>query len=165
MSLLRTITALAALFVFATAASAQDENAATPPNWLVNCSNASGADTLQCSMSQSVVLTQTGARVLTASVSKPAGGDEPQMMVTLPHGLFLPAGVRMSIDGSDQDTLVVQTCEAAGCYAAKPIDKSLLRKLKSGKELKFVIQDLQKRNIDLALNLDGFADSFSQLER
>ena len=148
----------------ATAQEKSDVDARPAPNWLVNCSNTGQDGALQCNMSQSVVLTATGARVLTVSIQKSTEQDLPTMMVTLPHGLFLPAGVRMSIDGNERDPLPVQTCDTAGCYAGLQVDRALLEAMKRGVELKFVIKDLQKRDIDLTLTLLGFSDSFATLE-
>jgi invasion protein IalB len=143
--------------------SGKDERPA--PNWLVTCTNTGPKAALECSMSQSVVLKTTGARVLTVSVQKHTEKNLPTMMVTLPHRLFLPAGVKMSIDGNERNPLPVQTCDASGCYASLQIDSELLKAMKRGLELKFVIKDLQKRDIDLTLTLIGFSDSFAILER
>ncbi len=157
-----------ALAVISPLAPAQERPASPAqavPNWLVNCTNTGADGALQCSMSQSVVLTATGERLLSVTIQKPGEQDDPTMMVTLPHGLFLPAGVQMSVDSEARDPLEVQTCEAAGCYAGLRIESALLVALRTGSELTFVIKDLQKRDITLALTLDGFADAYATLSR
>ncbi|MCH8950664.1 MAG: invasion associated locus B family protein [Proteobacteria bacterium] len=157
-----------ALAVISPFALAQDQSVAPAqavPKWLVNCTNTGADGALQCNMSQSVVLTATGARILSVTIQKPGGQDDPTMMVTLPHGLFLPTGVRMSIDSEARKTLEVQTCEAAGCYAGLVIEPALLEALRMGNEFTFVIKDMQKRDITLTLTLDGFADSYATLPR
>lgn len=141
-----------------------DGTAPPVPNWLVQCADASDGNAPRCNMSQSVVLVATGERILTVAVQPPDEQGLPAMMVTLPLGLYLPAGVRMLVDAQEFDALVVQTCEASGCYAGLKADRALLAAMQRGFELKFVVQDLQQRNIDLTLTLMGFSKSFADLQ-
>ena len=54
------------------------------------------------------------------SVSKPTGGKNAAMLLHLPHGLFNPAGVTMSVDAAKPEAFAIRACDAKGCRAGAP---------------------------------------------
>lgn len=161
----KTMAALAAaatLGVLASKAHAQQQPASAP-KWLVSCSNTAADGGLRCAMSQSVIITQTGQRLLTVSIRKEPESDVSTMLLTLPVGFFLPEGVAMSIDDELAEQLPVQTCDGGGCYAGLGISQEVLDRLYSGGKLSFMIKDLQQNAINIDATLEGFSAAFERL--
>lgn len=139
------------------------QQSAGPVNWLVNCSNTGEAGALTCQMSQSVVVRETGQRLLNIMIRKGETPTTPAMMLTLPHGLYLPAGVKMSIDDTPVQDLEVQTCQPTGCFAGMAVSEGLLEAMRQGSALQFEVQDLQRRPIKLNSTLSGFTSAYQQI--
>ena len=131
------------------------------PGWAVECTNP--GDALVCKTVQNIFLTKTRQKLLSVSVSKPKGGKDLAMLIQLPHGLFLPAGLTLKVDDKKPKELAVQTCDRAGCYAGSALDQALLTKLKSGSVLQIAFQNLQKRRMSIPVPLKGFAAALKKI--
>ena len=69
------------------------------------------------------------------------------MLLQLPHGLFNPAGLTVSVDGAAADTLQIQTCDANGCYAGLAVTAVKLAAMSKGTQLNDTFQDSKKQSI------------------
>jgi invasion protein IalB len=127
----------------------------------VNCDNSGKG--LECKASQTIVMAKTRQLLLAVSVSRPAGGKDGAMLIQLPHGLFNPAGVTLSVDDQKGEALQIQTCDAKGCYAGAPITPDRLAAMSKGIKLNVVFQDLKKQNITVPVPLKGFEDAYKKL--
>ncbi len=161
-----TVATTASLLIAGTGLSAQDakktQEPQATPSWAVQCVNAGGK--LACKAYQTIALRKTGQRLLMVSVNRPTVGEGPAMLVHLPHRLFLPAGVTLKVDKGAVKTLVVQTCDAKGCYAGVALDKALITAMQSGKSLTVGFQNLEKKPLSIAMPLAGFATAFGKLK-
>ena len=101
--------------------------------------------------------------MLSVSVSKSREGKNAAMLLHLPHGLFNPAGVAMGIDGAKPETLVIQTCDAKGCYAGAPLTPDKLAAMRKGTKFNVTFQNLKKQKIVVPVPLTGFAEAFKKL--
>jgi invasion protein IalB len=135
--------------------------AQAPPGWAVRCDN--GGKGLVCKAAQTIVLAKTRQLLLSVAVSKPAGGQNAALLLHLPHGLFNPAGVVVSIDSATPQALQIQTCDARGCYAGMPISPENLGAMRTGTKLNVVFEDLKRQKITVPVPLKGFAAAFSKL--
>ncbi len=108
-------------------------------------------------------MTKTGQLVASVNVKLPAETRQPVMMIQLPVGLFLPAGVNLQIDEGKPQPLAIQTCDLKGCYAATTLSPDLLGSMKSGKRFAVVFQNLSKENVTLAFGLSGFGDGYDKI--
>lgn len=86
------------------------------------------------------------------------------MAVRIPLGVFLPAGLSYSVDGSTPTRLDLQTCDPQGCYATTDVTDDLLRSMKAGKELSLAFQNLQKNTVAVLVSLTGFTAVFARIE-
>ena len=86
------------------------------------------------------------------------------MLVQLPHGLYLPAGIVVKTDKGKPLNLVVQTCDARGCYAGGAIKAADLDAWFDGKILAIAFQNLAKKTINVQMPLKGFDDAFAKLK-
>ncbi len=145
------------------AAAPADANAQSQPVWTSRCASDGRQAALFCEVEQSLYMTKTGQLVASVNVKLPPETRQPVMMIQLPVGLFLPAGVNLQIDEGRPQPLVIQTCDLKGCYAATTLSPDLLGSMKSAKRLSVVFQNLNKENVTLAFVLSGFAESFDKI--
>jgi len=157
--------ALAAPLLFtAGLAGGQEEKPAAPApaqTWTLNCSGAAGQAQLACTLSQVLVMKDSGKRILTAVVTKPE--DKFLLNLGLPHGLNLPKGVDMWIDDAPRQNYPIVTADQKGSYAMIALDDALIAALKKGKLLNVAVAAYAGNEIVLQLSLTGFSAGFSRL--
>jgi invasion protein IalB len=132
--------------------------------WITKCASAGRKDTLDCSVEQTVILTKTQQFLLSVVVRVPPDTRQPAMMIHLPLGLFLPAGVTAQLDGQKPQQLEVQTCDAKGCYAGTAVSSSMLAAMKQSERLTIIFQDLSKNKITVPVPLKGFAEAYQKIQ-
>src|SRR6185437_16808677 len=116
------------------AATAMPAKAASRPSeWISRCASATRHTVPQCFIKQTAVLTKTGQTVASVTVRVPPDDAKPLLMIQVPVGLYLPAGITIKIDDAAPKKLVVQTCDLKGCYAGEQVTAEMLRSLRSGK--------------------------------
>lgn len=151
------------------AAVAQDAPAAPeaaapkPAPWSARCVSAGKTAEPECVMEQRVVMSNTGNLLAGITIRKPKDSP-PVMMIQTPYGLFLPPGLKLSVDGKDLLTIPVQTCDNTGCYAGAQIEDTVLAAMKAGNALTLTFQDQAQRPIDVPVALVGFTAAFDQIQ-
>ncbi len=133
------------------------KNKASP--WSVNCSN--DGKGLVCQLTQRIVLRKTKQLLIAVTIKKT--GAEKSMLVHLPHGLYLPAGIKFQVDEKKHSSHPIQTCDLKGCYAGLPLEEAKIKLLKNGKKLNIVFQNLKKKNVKVPLALHGFDAAYQKL--
>ncbi|QUS42310.1 invasion associated locus B family protein [Tardiphaga alba] len=144
-------------------AASVEGNAQSQPVWTSRCASEGRKSALLCEVEQSLYMTKTGQLVASVNVKLPADTRQPVMMIQLPVGLFLPAGVTFQVDEGKPQALAIQTCDLKGCYAATPLSPDILTTMTSGKRLSVVFQNLNKENVNLAFVLSGFAEGYDKI--
>lgn len=169
----RRYTALARGALFAAAAFApglafaQEAPAAAPeapprPAWVTGCSAPGRGEPLECTAEQRLVATNSGRLVLQMSIRVRAG-QAPVLLVQGPLGILVNPGFTLVVDGGATETLPVQFCDPAGCYAATPLSDALLQAMIKGQKLNVRFTDSAHRNIDATVTLAGFSDAYSKI--
>jgi invasion protein IalB len=97
-------------------------------------------------------------------VRVPTDTHQPVMMVQLPVGLYLPAGLNLQVDDGKPQPIPLQTCDVKGCYAGTQISAELIASLKTGKRLTLTFQNLAKNNVVVPIALDNFADAYQRIQ-
>lgn len=131
------------------------------PGWSVTCENPGKG--LSCKAMQTIVLAKTRQLLLNVSVSKPSANENPTMLLHVPHGINNLAGVTITVEGENPETLAIQTCNPQGCYAATVISPARLAALKKGGKLNVTFQDLNKKDVSVPVLLTGFAEAYQKL--
>lgn len=131
------------------------------PGWSVTCENPGQG--LSCKATQTIVLAKTRQLLLKISVSKPAENENTTMLLHVPHGIYNPAGVTITVEGEKPETLPIQTCNVQGCYAATVISPARLSVFKQGGKLNVVFQDLNKKEVSVPVPLTGFVEAYQKL--
>lgn len=147
----------------AAAARAQDGAAADGESWSVTCDTA--GETARCTMLQNLVTqNEPQQRLLTVFVQTDPAGTR-TLLLALPHGLFLPSGAQIQIDGGEATRLVIQTSDANGAYAGAEMTAELLAALRQGRTLTVTFQSAQRQTIAVPVTLSGFSAAYERLAR
>jgi invasion protein IalB len=139
-------------------------NTPAPPGWIARCTSASRETPPECAMEETAVLAKTGQLVILVNVRVPSDTRTPIILVQLPLGLNLLAGVKVQVDDGKTADMQIQTCENRGCYASMPVPADLLAALKSGKQLKVSFQNLGKETITVPMPLADFPAAFEKVK-
>ncbi|MBB4002542.1 MAG: invasion associated locus B family protein [Aurantimonas endophytica] len=134
-------------------------DAAPGPNWRVNCDGEGEAR--RCTVLQNLVADQgQGQQRLLTVMIQPGADAQPALLLALPHGLFLPAGVQLQIDGGEAEKLVIQTADQNGSYAGAALETDLIDRLKRGSALAVTFQSAQQQPVTVPVTLAGFSQAF-----
>lgn len=133
---LKTAAALCALAsaAFAPAAFAQEEAAPESEifdNWLYTCEG--GA----CQSLLALAGEEGGRPILSWAFVHDRENDRTSMVVTLPHGVALPPGLRISLAEDENVDIPFQVCDGEGCRAVAVAEASLLETLGAAETVSF----------------------------
>ncbi len=86
------------------------------------------------------------------------------MMIQLPVGLFLPAGIKVQVDENKPQQIVLETCDLKGCYGTAPVSDEMLGAMKAGKRFAVSFQNAAKQNIAIPFGLSNFAETYQHVQ-
>jgi invasion protein IalB len=135
------------------------------PGWAVNCKSGAKEKELECRMSQTVVVKQTGKVLTNVAFRIPVDTKKPEIIVQLPLGVNLPAGATFQADENVPQQMAFKACDRNGCYASTPVSPEVLAVLRKAKQLKIGFQNLAQKPITVPLSLDGFGDAFDKMQK
>ena len=139
----------------------------TPPAdpWVVSCLGAADASGLQCQASENLTELKTGQRVLTVTIRKESGDKGGYaMLLALPHGLFLPAGITYQVDAGPRSTAPVETSDRNGAYAAVPLSAGMIAAMKTGTKLDVGMESVTRKKVVIPVSLAGFRAAIGKLQ-
>jgi invasion protein IalB len=140
------------------------EAADSAPTWSSQCSAAGRSETLDCTVAQRLFVEETGQLIGSLTIRMPGATRDPIMMIQIPLGLFLPAGVSIDVDGKNRQRFELQTCDANGCYVGSPVPDDLLAGMLTGQRLNIEFQNLNERRISLQVPLTGFKAAYDKIK-
>lgn len=148
--------------IFTAGALAQE---AAPPGagpWTADCVSAGRTASPICQMEQRVVLAATG-QLLTALAIRFAGeGATPELSVQVPHGLYLPAGVTVSLGEESLLEVPLVTCDGGGCYGIAALDDAMLARLREAQEVTVTFEDVSRMAVGVPVAMLGFAEALER---
>ena len=160
--------ALAAALLSAAAPAFAEDAPAQParpaPSWGASCESASRNAPLSCAMEQRAFISGSGQLVAAMSVRVPGDTRKPVLLIRLPLGLSIEAGVTVSVDGADGSKFPLQTCDASGCYASAALPEALGTALARGQTVDLIFAGLDKRPLKVSLPLTGFAAAYASIK-
>ena len=109
-------------------------------------------------------MANTGQFVAAVAVRMRPDAHEPVMTVRIPVGLYLPAGLTMTVDDGKPMPVPLQTCDQQGCYGETPLSATVLTALRGGKRLALTFQNMGKNNVVLPVPLANFADALQKIQ-
>ena len=146
----------------APAKSAQVPPAEEPAAWAVNCSD-QGQQKFTCEMTQNLIDQKSNSQVMLISIKKVTGGDAKAMLIRFFHGVFLPPGVSVKVDGGQPTAIAFQKSDRLGVYAALPLTDRMVADMKKGKDLKFGLQINQGEPLEIVARLNGFGPAYDRI--
>ena len=144
--------------------AAPSKPAAKPEPWAVKCNQAAG-QTQRCSMLQNLVVKrgESTRRLLSVLVQREPRSNGMLLLLGLPHGLYLPAGVQYVVDRGQVRKVAIQTTDANGAYAGTKLTPELLLDLKRGKTLTVSMVAATRKPLTIAVTLAGFTAAYDKL--
>jgi invasion protein IalB len=135
--------------------------APTQPGWVVVCANSQSG--LDCRAGQSLRLDNRGQAVVNVAVRVPADTKKPVILLQLPLGLYLPAGVSLQIGKDAAKALPFQSCDQGGCVAEYPVTEEELAAMLKGADLTVSAQNRNKQPFKLNVSVAGFPAAYAKI--
>jgi invasion protein IalB len=132
----------------------------TQPIWGVNCAGTKAG--LECRAIQAVKMTDSG--VLSVAVRVLPETKKPQMLLLLPLGIHLPAGVTLKFGEEEAKAIQLKNCDAAGCLAEYAITDAEIGALAKGQPLTVLVQDPDQKSLSVQVPAAGFAAAYAKIK-
>lgn len=136
-------------------------------DWMLRCGRSQEGPEV-CEMQQQRTDSE-GRTVMAVAVGTVPGAPQPGMLIILPLGISLPAGVTLQIDDGAQIPLQVERCERQGCRIEMLVEPELLNRLKSGHEAKVFFEAFdpqgERQRLGIPISLLGFTAAVNELTR
>ena len=131
--------------------------------WLVDCGEAESLSLGKCRLLQTVVIKETGQPLLTAAVETRPDGRDYSLVLKVPHGILLPPGMALELEGVERMVLRYRLSDATGVFAATVVSSELLEAMKKGDMLKIWVVTAEGQKVGIPVTLRGFAEAFKKL--
>jgi len=136
-------------------------------DWTQRCDVRPGATEHKCFLTQTVVHTQNGRKqpILAITIGRFGPKRQPGMVLLVPLavGLYLPAGLKLSVPGTEPLPIAVQSCLPAGCSATFPLTPALTAAMKKADAGSLEIRTIRKQAIPVPLSFKGFTAAMDSL--
>lgn len=131
--------------------------------WSVQCGKDKKTGKDFCRMQQVLRYSKTGQRLISVIIQPQTIEPKLAILISLPHGLYLPAGTAFKIDEGEENRLVIETCDVQGCYASGGVDVKLVEAMKKGDKILIGFQASNKKPITIPISLTGFTAAFTKI--
>ena len=157
---MKTFTKLAAAALLATTLGpvASAQNAPVANKWYKVCSQQDQNEI--CSIQFTRVSPQ-GRPVNAINLLKVNGKVNREIFqIMVPSGRFIPAGIKMRIDGGRENTIPYSICLPDRCLAETKLTPALVSALKSGNNVSMVTTNFRNQQNPMEITLSGFTAAF-----
>lgn len=135
--------------------------------WVIKClQNDSSRNSRSGCYGEKTIQDQTGAQISARVILIDRGGRfVPRLKVTVPFGIFLPAGLSLTLPAQEEFTVPIQFCEGQGCYINLDLADDVVQELSNSDTLRvsYLLSSRETSAIDLPLS--GFFDALKHLKR
>lgn len=132
----------------------------TADAWASRCVAETRTAPLECSLIQRAV-TQQGQLVGSVTLQLPPAGPQ-RIVVSVPLGFYLGAGVTYDVDGANPQPLDMQACDRSACYGEAALTPELLGAMQGGEKFNITFQNMQKQPVKLPMSLIGFTAAYDK---
>lgn len=136
----------------------------SPPTWSIACFAAKPDDPMSCRLTEELFSAEVGGRVLAVDVSRPPsqqGGLE--MTLAMPHGIYLPEGIKIKIGENDGFSAVIESSNSSGIVARIAVADAFASALKKGQTMTVTITNMQGKKIQIPVALAGYAAGMARM--
>jgi invasion protein IalB len=135
-------------------------------DWMVRCGRPRGQEAEVCEMQQQQIDNEDRT-VMAVAVGKVPGSSDVGLLILLPLGILLPAGVTMQIDSGAAIPLEVERCERQGCRIERLIEPDLLSRLKAGTKATVFFEAFdpqgKRQRLGVPISLLGFTAALNEV--
>lgn len=149
-------------------AAAQDEKAKKKPQdaWVKLCEKApslqeEGKELSVCLTHHERIDGNTGRVLVSAAIRQVEGKDQQSLMVMVPLGMALPAGVQAKIDDNEPIKLKYTLCHVGGCTAETEATDEMVEQFKNGEKIIVAAVNLAGKPIGFPVPLSGFSKAYT----
>ena len=135
-------------------------------DWVVRCGRPRGQEAEVCEMQQQQIDNEDRT-VMAVAVGQVPGSSNVGLLILLPLGILLPAGVTMQIDGGAAIPLEVERCERQGCRIERLIEPDLMSRLKAGTKATVFFEAFdpqgKRQRLCVPISLLGFTAALNEV--
>jgi invasion protein IalB len=135
-------------------------------DWTVRCGRRGEQGPQVCEMQQQQV-DEEGRVIMAVAVGQVPGTSDLGLLVILPLGILLPAGVTLQIGGGAEVPLEVDRCERQGCRIETLLEPDLLNRLKAGSRATVFFEALdprgERQRLGVPISLLGFTAALNEV--
>jgi invasion protein IalB len=135
-------------------------------DWTVRCGRHSEQGPEVCEMQQQQI-DKEDRTVMAVAVGRVPGRSDLGLLVMLPLGILLPAGVTLQIDGGAEVPLQVDRCERQGCRIEMLLEPDLLTRLKAGTKATVFFEAVdpkgERQRLGVPISLLGFTAALNEV--
>ncbi len=160
--------ALAALMVAAlvpTPATAQIAEGQLFGDWVARCATPPGATRHQCSIQHRVLSKEPRRMLLSVAIGFFGKQRTPGALFHVPTGVYLPAGLTLSIPGAQIVRIVYDKCTPQVCRAPFSLTPEIIAAMKKAERGDVTIMNERRKPLKLPLSLKGFTAGYDALSR
>ena len=134
------------------------------PGWSEKCSDAAKPQDRNCTLSRAII-NKKNRRIMLGVTLRVAPPDrKPSLKLIVPLGIYLPAGITLTLDGENELPLKLDTCTPSVCLATVPLDGAFMQRLRRADKLAVVYQTIDQKPINMELPLGGFARAYDRIK-
>jgi invasion protein IalB len=100
---------------------------------------------------------ETGQSAVRADLIERQGESKARLQLFLPVGMYLQAGVKLTVDQGKPHQIPYVWCMTNTCIAGNAVDAALIRELEKGQKLQIEIVDSSVQSVTTTLPLGQFA--------
>jgi invasion protein IalB len=106
----------------------------------------------------------TNSSRLAVVVHVPPETRKPVLLVVLPVGLYLPAGVTIQFGQDPAKMVPVESCDGTGCLAEYAITDAELAGMIKGQPISVSVQNASKQPMSVQVPSSGFAAAYAKVK-
>jgi invasion protein IalB len=139
-------------------------------DWSVGCEKPppedaqAGSAPARCFIFQDVVTQENQQQVLLIAVGLEGDRKRPAVLLRVPLGLYLPAGLVFAVPGAEPLHVEIETCLPEGCRGGALLNESILNAMRRGERARVTLTDLRQRELELPVSLIGFTKGFAAVQ-
>ena len=133
-------------------------------DWRLRCEQKSDDDPELCFILQIAKSTKENRAVLRIGVRYPEPNESAMVFLTLPLGIYLPAGLLFQIDEGETLKIPIELCVPNGCHTRIDLVGDLLKSMKAGGRAKLEFHDSRQQRITVPVSLAGFTAALAALK-
>lgn len=134
-------------------------------DWRARCVTPPGAIRHQCSIQFRVFNKEPRRQVLNVTIGFFGKNRAPGAVFNVPIGVYLPAGLTLSVPGAQIVRIVYDQCTPKACRAPLVLTPEMIAAMKKAERGDVTIQDSRRKPVKLPLSLKGFTAGYDALAR